>query len=119
MKKKEISLEEYNTVIDHLLTHQTSKELPMFWKNAKLHKVSLGREIYINNKQVFSISNVLNLLTTMWLNPKYGGVGVERFYNHVKRKFWGITKKTIQNFTNNLETYQLHKKIVEQKLLIL
>ena len=48
-------------------------------------------------------------------NPKYGGVGIERFYNHIKTKYWGITKKIVNEFVNNLERYQLHKELVRAK----
>lgn len=42
-------------------------------------------------------------------------IGIDRFYNHIKTKYWGITKKNILEFVNNLESYQLHKRVVRAK----
>ena len=70
-------------------------------------------EIYINNKKVVNKSKINEILKQMWLNPLYGGVGLNRFYNHIKLKFIGITKQSVYNFLNNLESYQLHKKLIK------
>ena len=40
---------------------------------------------------------------------------LDKFYNHIKTKFWGITKNTIKTFLNNLESYQLHKRVIRAK----
>ncbi len=103
MKNKVIDIVEYNKILRILVLNQKIKDL--FWQNAKIYKTSTGWEIYINNKQVISNTQITELLTNLWSNPRYGGVGIDRFYNHIKTKYWGITKKNIKEFLNNLESY--------------
>ncbi len=116
MKNREILQEEFDKAITYLLFKKKSKNFNIsFWKNAKLYKTSKNWEIYIHNKLVVVNINILELLKILWLNPRYGGVGIDRFYNHIKTKYWGITKKNIKEFLNNLESYQLHKRVVRAK----
>ena len=113
MKNKEISIEEYNKILNDLLLKQKIKNL--FWQDVKIFKTSTGWDIYIDKKLVIPNTQILDLLKLLWQNPKYGGVGIERFYNHIKTKYWGITKKVVNEFVNNLESYQLHKKVINAK----
>ena len=73
------------------------------------------QKIYINNKQVITKENSTELLKKLWSNLKYGNVDIDKFYNYIKTKFWGITKNTIKTFLNNLESYQLHKRVIRAK----
>jgi len=85
-----------------------------FWQSAKLYYLADNKwEIYINNKKVVNNNKIIEVLKQMWLNPLYGEVGLNRFYNHIKAKFIGITKQSVHDFLNSLESYQLHKKLIK------
>jgi len=78
------------------------------WQSAYIYP---NGDIYLDNKQVITIEDSTILLKKLWLNPKYGGVGIDRFYNQVSARYFGITKQMVTNFMNNLESYQLHKRV--------
>ena len=92
----------------------------IYWKQAKLYKLAENKwEIYLNNKKIIPEAEIILTLKQLWLNPLFGGVGINIFYDHVKFKYIGITKQAVKEFLNSLESYQLHKKLIKVKLSIL
>src|SRR5271163_2992165 len=89
------------------------------WNEAKYFYLNDKYEIYIYGKQVIFYEQISKLLTNLWLNPLYGGTGIQRFYDKIKEKYFSITKQEVIKFLNNLEPYQLHKRVIKAKTVYL
>ena len=69
-------------------------------------------EIYVKGRQVIPEEQITRVLHQQWLNPAVGGVGRDRFYEKMSAMFYGVTKQHVVTFLNNLESYQLHKRVI-------
>lgn len=114
-----IVLDEFQQILNYLITKRVPLNLSPTalntwkkeWDNAIYYKVKGEHEIYRDKKQVIPYERTTDLLTRLWANPNYGGTGIQRFYDKVKSKFIGITKEMITKFLNNVEAYQIHKRV--------
>ena len=114
---KIISDIEYLKAFNYLTTKIAPNNLSIkFWKQAKLYKLSNNKwDIYINNKKIIPQSDITATIKHLWFNPLYKRVGINRFYDHIKTKYIGITKQAVKDFLNSLESYQLHKRLIKVK----
>lgn len=111
---------EFQQIINYLLHNQIPINLSKIalntwkkeWQNAKYFKINNNYEIYIQGKKIIPYEQITKLLLSEWKNPQYGGTGIQRFYDKIKQKYFGITKQEIIKFLNNLEPYQLHKRVI-------
>ena len=94
----------------HLIIYQLNFGSKLSYINCQI-----TNGIYINNKKIIPQSDITATIKHLWFNPLYGGVGINRFYDHIKIKYIGITKQAVKDFLNSLESYQLHKRLIKVK----
>jgi hypothetical protein len=70
--------------------------------------------LFYKNKQVISHKQINKTLMEIYKNPLLSG-GRNILYNYYNEHFVGISRRNIQAFLDNIELYQLRKKVPKKK----
>jgi hypothetical protein len=66
--------------------------------------------LFYKNKQVISYKQINKVLMEIYKNPLLSG-GRNILYNYCNEYFVGISRRDVQAFLDNIESYQLRKKV--------
>lgn len=91
--------------------HAKRKKFEELAKHLEYGKMSL----WYDGKQIVPEERIQNVLTKLYQSPSTFSNSRDRFYGRVIQKFIGISRRVVQDFLSNQESYQMHKPVIKQK----
>jgi hypothetical protein len=71
--------------------------------------------LWYEDRQIVPQEKVQNVLKKLYQDPSTFSNSRDRFYGQVTQMYIGISRRVVQDFLNNQESYQMHKPVIKQK----
>ncbi|HRP37153.1 MAG TPA: DDE-type integrase/transposase/recombinase [Candidatus Dojkabacteria bacterium] len=107
----------YKYIANGVIPNYLPARLERFMNRSRLLRIE-GNKIKLGNKELVPESRVNDVLTKLYRDPSTSVNSRDRFYGAVADRYVGISRRRVQEFLSNQESYQLHlapphKKIVK------
>ena len=103
---------EYESAKNYLNTGKLPKDIKDVNRFKKKYDncIVIKDAIVKDNKVIVPVGKKNEVLSDLYNNAETTLNGRDRFYERVKRSFYGISREDVHKFLKNQETYQLHLK---------
>jgi len=76
-------------------------------------------KIFFFDRELVPENRIEQVLARLYDDPETGGnLGRDKFYYRVRRHYVGITRADVENFVNNDETHQLHRRVFNRSKVV-
>jgi hypothetical protein len=86
------------------------------YRNIKIEGNKFYRINGRHKKQIIPKEDIVKILKAIYSDPETGFRSLEKFWDHVKENYEGISKDDVERFLGNNETAQIQKPVRENKV---